>query len=307
MDSLTSLTSFVRTAETLSFVQAARLLGISASAVGKNVARLEHKLGVRLFNRSTRNVSLTPEGAAFLTRCQSILEQIQEAESELTSSLSQPTGKLRISLPVIGYRLLLPVLTAFSRLYPQVELDLDFSDRLVNLIDEGVDVAIRSGELADSRLIARKLGGFRFVLCASPAYLAEYGVPGSPAELAAHKCIFFRFPATGLIQPWELRGMRLTGDFRAAAVMTVNNIEAAIRLSAAGMGIAYVPDFVVREAMDEGQLQEVLPGCCVKDGHFSVLWPASRYLSPRIRCFIDFIAAAEIPLSPASATPTPCV
>ena len=158
MDSLTSLTSFVRTAETLSFVQAARLLGISASAVGKNVARLEHKLGVRLFNRSTRNVSLTAEGAAFLTRCQSILEQIQEAESELTSSLSQPTGKLRISLPVIGYRLLLPALTAFSRLYPQVELDLDFSDRLVNLIDEGVDVAIRSGELADSRLIARTLG-----------------------------------------------------------------------------------------------------------------------------------------------------
>ncbi|PLO97681.1 LysR family transcriptional regulator, partial [Klebsiella pneumoniae] len=279
----------------------------SASAVGKNVARLEHKLGVRLFNRSTRNVSLTPEGAAFLTRCQSILEQIQEAESELTSSLSQPTGKLRISLPVIGYRLLLPALTAFSRLYPQVELDLDFSDRLVNLIDEGVDVAIRSGELADSRLIARKLGGFRFVLCASPAYLAEYGAPGSPAELAAHKCIFFRFPATGLIQPWELRGMRLTGDFRSAAVMTVNNIEAAIRLSAAGMGIAYVPDFVVREAMDEGQLQEVLPGCCIKDGYFSVLWPASRYLSPRIRCFIDFIAAAEIPLSPASATPAPCV
>ncbi len=106
---------------------------------------------------------------------------------------------------------------------------------------------------------------------------------------------FFRFPATGLIQPWELRGMRLTGDFRSAAVMTVNNIEAAIRLSAAGMGIAYVPDFVVREAMDEGQLQEVLPGCCIKDGYFSVLWPASRYLSPRIRCFIDFIAAAEMP------------
>lgn len=167
MDSLTSLTSFVRAAETLSFVQAARLLGISASAVGKNVARLEHKLGVRLFNRSTRNVSLTAEGAAFLTRCQSILEQIQEAESELTSSLSQPTGKLRISLPVIGYRLLLPALTAFTRLYPQVELDLDFSDRLVNLIDEGFDVAIRSGELADSRLIARKLGAF--VLCSAPA------------------------------------------------------------------------------------------------------------------------------------------
>lgn len=156
-------------------------------------------------------------------------------------------------------------------------------------------------------MIARTLGGFRFVLCASPAYLAEYGVPGSPAELAAHKCIFFRFPATGLIQPWELRDMRLTGDFRAASVITVNNIEAVIRLSTAEMGIGYVPNFVVREAMDEGRLQEVLPGCCVKEGHFSVLWSASRYLSSRIRCFIDFMAAAEIPLSPASAPSIPCI
>ncbi len=123
-----------------------------------------------------------------------------EAESELTSSLSQPTGKLRISLPVIGYRLLLPALTAFSRLYPQVELDLDFSDRLVNLIDEGVDVAIRSGELADSRLIARKLGGFRFVLCASPAYLAEYGAPTRQRNWRRTSA-FFPLPATGLIQP----------------------------------------------------------------------------------------------------------
>ncbi|MCS5961544.1 LysR substrate-binding domain-containing protein [Klebsiella pneumoniae subsp. pneumoniae] len=134
-----------------------------------------------------------------------------------------------------------PALTAFSRLYPQVELDLDFSDRLVNLIDEGVDVAIRSGELADSRLIARKLGGFRFVLCASPAYPGGIRRPRLASGIGGAQVHFFRFPATGLIQPWELRGMRLTGDFRSAAVMTVNNIEAAIRLSAAGMGIAYVP------------------------------------------------------------------
>ena len=134
-------------------------------------------------------------GAAFLTRCQSIRSR-SEAGSELTSSLSQPTGKLRISLPVIGYRLLLPALTAFSRLYPQVELDLDFSDRLVNLIDEGVDVAIRSGELADSRLIARKLGGFRFVLCASPAYLAEYGAPTRQRNWRRTSA-FFRFPRRG--------------------------------------------------------------------------------------------------------------
>ncbi|STU71787.1 LysR family transcriptional regulator [Klebsiella pneumoniae subsp. pneumoniae] len=166
--------------------------------MGKNVARLEHKLGIRLFNRSTRNVSLTAEGAAFLTRCQSILEQIQEAESELTSSLSQPTGKLRISLPVIGYRLLLPALTAFSRLYPQVELDLDFSDRLVNLIDEGVDVAIRSGELADSRLIARTLGGFSFCALRQPGPIwRNTAPPGSPSGIGGTQVHFFPLPRDG--------------------------------------------------------------------------------------------------------------
>lgn len=296
MDSLTSLTSFVRTAETLSFVQAARLLGISASAVGKNVARLEHKLGVRLFNRSTRNVSLTSEGAAFLIRCRHILEQIQEAESELTSRIAQPVGKLRVSLPVAGYRLLLPALPAFARRYPQVELDLDFSDRLVNIIDEGFDVAIRSGELADSRLTSKKLGEFRFILCASPAYLKEYGVPASPEDLIAHTCIFFRLPSTGLLQPWELHGRRPGAELRAASVVTVNNIEASLRLSLAGTGISYIPDFVAREAVEEGKLKEVMHGSCAKQGHFSAVWPASRYLSPRIRCFIDFIAESGLSL-----------
>lgn len=291
MDSFTSLTSFVRTAETLSFVQAARTLGISASAVGKNVARLESKLGVRLFNRSTRSVSLTAEGVMLLARCQHILEQLREAEAELTSTVAQPAGKLRISLPVIGYRLLLPLLPVFTQRYPQIELDLDFSDRLVNVIDEGFDIAIRSGEITDSRLTAKKLGNFRFVLCASPSYLEEFGLPSSPDALKDHKCVLFRFPSTGLIQPWDLRGLRITGEFNPAAVLTANNIEAVISMTTSGLGISYVPDFVVREALDKGKLQEVLPGNCILQGSFSALWPASRYLSPRIRCFIDFLAA----------------
>lgn len=291
MDSFTSLTSFVRTAETLSFVQAARTLGISASAVGKNVARLESKLGVRLFNRSTRSVSLTAEGVMLLARCQHILEQLREAEAELTSTVAQPAGKLRISLPVIGYRLLLPLLPVFTQRYPQIELDLDFSDRLVNVIDEGFDIAIRSGEITDSRLTAKKLGNFRFVLCASPSYLEEFGLPSSPDALKDHKCVLFRFPSTGLIQPWDLRGLRITGEFNPAAVLTANNIEAVIGMTTSGLGISYVPDFVVREALDKGKLQEVLPGNCILQGSFSALWPASRYLSPRIRCFIDFLAA----------------
>ena len=290
MDSLTSLTSFVRTAETLSFVQAARLLGISASAVGKNVARLEQKLGVRLFNRSTRSVSLTAEGAVLLVRCQQILEQLQDAEAELTSQIAQPSGKLRISLPVMGYRLLLPLLPSFTRRYPDIVLDLDFSDRLVNIIDEGFDVAIRSGEIADSRLTSKKLGSFRFVLCASPAYLLEHGSPVSPQDLNNHKCILYRFPSTGLLQPWELQGEDVISGFTPVSVLTTNNIEAVIRMSTAGMGISYVPDFVVSEALEKGDLSEVLPGSCVRQGQFSALWATRRRLSPRIRCFIDFMS-----------------
>lgn len=290
MDSFTSMTSFVRTAETLSFVQAARSLGISASAVGKNVARLENKLGIRLFNRSTRNVSLTAEGTVLLARCQHILEQLREAEAELTTTVEQPAGKLRVSLPVIGYRLLLPVLPSFTRRYPGIELELDFSDRLVNIVDEGFDVAIRSGKIADSRLTSKTLGNFSFVLCASPAYLREYGEPASPDDLKKHKCVLFRFPSTGLIQPWELRGLRVTGDFNPASVLTANNIEAVIGISTSGLGISYVPDFTVREALSRGELKEVLAGSCVTQSSFSALWPASRFLSPRIRCFIDFMA-----------------
>lgn len=290
MDSFTTLTSFVRTAETLSFVQAARTLGISASAVGKNVARLESRLGVRLFNRSTRSVSLTAEGAKLLIRCQHILEQLREAEAELTSTVEQPVGKLRVSLPVIGYRLLLPFLPAFTQRYPHLELELDFSDRLVNVIDEGFDVAIRSGEMTDSRLTSKTLGHFRFVLCASPPYLDEYGFASSPEALKAHKIVFFRFPSTGLIQPWELHGSRITSEFNPVSRLTANNIEAVIRLTTSGLGISYVPDFAVRDALNKGHLKEVLPGCCSMQGSFSALWPASRYLSPRIRCFIDFLS-----------------
>ncbi|MCS5873415.1 LysR substrate-binding domain-containing protein [Klebsiella pneumoniae subsp. pneumoniae] len=161
----------------------------------------------------------------------------------------------------------LAVLTAFSRLYPQVELDLDFSDRLVNLIDEGADVAIRSGEFSGLPLDRQNAGRLSFCALCQPGLSGGIRRSRLTSGIGGARSAFFSLSRDGLIQPWELRGMRPTGDFRAAAVMTVNNIEAAIRLSAAGMGIAYVPDFVVREAMDEGQLQEVLPGCCVKDGH----------------------------------------
>ncbi|MGC1331637.1 LysR family transcriptional regulator, partial [Pseudomonas sp.] len=171
MDSLNGFVVFVQVAETRSFTAAGRLLGVSASAVGKSVARLEEKLGVRLFHRSTRSVTLTAEGTMFLQRSRRILDEIEAAQLELSQATGAPRGRLRVSLPLVS-ALMLPVLGQFMADFPDIELDLDFSDRLVDVIDEGFDAVIRTGAPSDSRLSARKLGGYRLLLVASPDYLA---------------------------------------------------------------------------------------------------------------------------------------
>ncbi len=210
MDSFSGLESFVRAADLLSFAKAGRLLGISASAVGKNVARLEQQLGLRLFNRTTRHVRLTQEGAMFHERCRRILDELDDARAMMQDAVTAPRGQLRVSLPTIGYRFLLPILPAFKARYPEVELDLDFNDRLVDVIAEGVDVAIRSGELGDSQLVARRLGPFCCVLVASPDYLARHGVPQVPADLAQHSCLRYKFVTGG-------KGLGPAGPAHAAA------------------------------------------------------------------------------------------
>lgn len=287
MDNLNGIVAFVRTAETLSFVEAGRKLGISASAVGKAIAKLEASLGVRLFHRTTRRVSLTHEGQHFHERCHRILEELRDAEAMLSKAAQTPRGRLRVSLPVIGYRFLLPVLPAFSTRYPDVELDLDFNDRIVDVVEGGFDAVIRSGLLTDSSLMSRRLGPFRFVLCASPEYVARMGQPRTVAELAAHDCVRYRFPTTGRLQPWTF------GDDdeppRLRTSMTCNNMEALRGAVIAGFGIGFVPDFLVRDALACGSLVTVLDDLAIPPGQFSVLWPSSRQLSPKLRVFVDFM------------------
>lgn len=205
MDSLSGFSVFVQVADTRSFVSAGRQLGLSPSAVGKNVARLEEKLGVRLFHRSTRSITLTAEGALFLERCRRILAEVEAAQLELSQASGKPTGRLRISLPMVS-TLMLPVLGDFMRQYPDIALDLDFTDQLVEVIEEGFDAVIRTGEPADSRLSARHLGYFSALLVASPAYLAEKGTPQAPGDLLRHHCLHYRFPHTGKLEKWPLRG-----------------------------------------------------------------------------------------------------
>src|SRR6218665_3604929 len=192
MDSLNGFVVFVQVAETRSFVAAGRLLGVSASAVGKSVAPLEEKLGVRLFHRSTRSVTLTAEGTLFLERSRRILAEIDAAELELSQASAAPGGRVRVSLPLVS-SLMLPVLGEFMRAYPQIELDLDFTDRMVDVIEEGFDAVVRTGEPADSRLSARRLGSFQMRLVASPDYLACRSTPRTPADLLQHTCLHYRF------------------------------------------------------------------------------------------------------------------
>lgn len=286
MDSLVGITSFVRAAEHLNFVAAGRAIGISPSAVGKNVARLEASLGVRLFQRTTRRITLTQEGAQFYQRCRRILDDLQDAQAMMQQAAEAPRGLLRIGLPTIGYRFLLPVLPEFHRLYPEIQLDLDFNDRLVDVIEDNLDAVIRSGALADSSLMSRRLGGFGFILCAAPDYLARCGMPQSPRDLAGHDAIRYRFPTTGKVQDWALSDPDFTAP---PAIITCSNMEAVRAAALGGLGIAFMPDFLARDALASGALIALLGGHAIPPGQFSILWPSNRHLSPKLRAFVDFV------------------
>jgi DNA-binding transcriptional LysR family regulator len=288
MDNLGDIAAFVRTAERLSFAEAARDLGLSPSAIGKSVARLEASLGVRLFHRTTRRVSLTEEGMLLHARCRRILDDLRDTEEIVARSAGMPRGILRISLPTIGYRFLLPVLPEFFARYPEIELDLDFNDRLIDIVEGGFDAAIRSGPLADSSLMSRRLGPFRFVLCAAPGYLDRNGTPTRPADLAMHDALRFRFPTTGKLQDWRLAGETPLPGLR--TVLTCNNMEAMRAAAIDSLGIAYMPDFLAEEAIRSGALVTVLDRFLVDPGQFSVLWSSGRQMSSRLRAFIDFVS-----------------
>lgn len=289
MESLNGFVVFVQVAETRSFVAAGRLLGVSASAVGKSVARLEEKLGVRLFHRSTRSVTLTAEGALFLERSRRILAEIEAAELELSQATGAPRGRLRVSLPLVS-SLLLPVLGEFMRAYPEIALDLDFSDRLVDVIEEGFDAVVRTGEPMDSRLSARRLGTFKMMLVAAPAYLVRRGTPRMPADLMQHSCLHYRFPQSGKLETWELSRDADEPEIQLPITMICNNIETRVCFAQQGLGIAYLPDFSIRKALTNGQLQPLLTDYTTRTVPLNVLWPASKHPSPKIRALIDFLS-----------------
>ncbi|UMZ09949.1 LysR family transcriptional regulator [Pseudomonas sp. MPFS] len=295
MENLGSLDMFVRVSVSRSFTAAGRQLGISASAVSKAIARLEERLGVRLFHRSTRTVSLTPEGTLFLERCRRILAEVESAEAELMQTREAPRGRLRISLPSVG-TLFMPKLAQFKRCYPDIELDIDYSDRLVDVIEEGFDAVIRTGIPSDSRLIARRLGACRRVVVGAPGYFQQAGIPLEPQDLMHHACLLYRFPSTGKLDAWPLGRPAHMPALELPASMVSNSLDPQLCFAEQGLGLACVPEIAVRAQLQQGRLVTVLEGHIQEEMVFHVLWPSSRHLSPKIRVFVDFIVDNLFPL-----------
>lgn len=282
VDSLAALRAFVSAADNLSFKTAGQMLGVSSSAVGKAIARLESQLSATLFHRTTRNISLTEAGNIFLVRARRMLDELQAGEAELAEVSGSPRGRLRTSLPLTG-PLFTAALASFVKKYPSVELEIDYSDRLVDVIEEGFDVVIRAGDAGDSRLLHKSLGKFDWVLVAAPSYIANYGRPATPAELPKHICLRQKF-SSGRIAPWSLRSATTVNI---PASLTASVIDPLLDLAQSGTGIGCFPEFLVRAALADGSLVQVLEDTVEQKGVLTMLWPASRFRVPKVRAFVD--------------------
>jgi DNA-binding transcriptional LysR family regulator len=301
MDKLRAYEVFCGTVETLSFSRAARRLGTSKAVVSKYVAALEAELGVRLLQRTTRDVSLTPAGRAFYERCRQLMEEITAMEDSARDERSAVSGSLRVSAPVaFGLLHLGPRLPAWLSLHPELALDLSLSDRFVRLVEEGFDLAIRiAGRLQDSTLIATAIATTQMLVCGAPAYLARAGRPRHPRDLARHACLAYASSAGSARPSWTFaRGDRSTTVPIAPRLQVDNSILLRDALRA-GFGLALMPSFVVADDLRAGSLVQVLPAYQVEPLTIHAVYPAARHLLHKTRAFVEFLrqAFADAPWS----------
>ena len=270
------------------FSAAARALRMTPSAVSKIIGRLETRLGVRLLQRSTRRIGLTAEGMAYVESARRILGEIEEAELAIRPG-AEPHGRLRVSLPTaFGHRLVVPMLPGFIERHPAVRLELSFADRIVDMLDEGIDVAVRVAQQMDSRLVVRRLAANRRVICAAPAYLDRHGVPETPADLRDHVCL--GITAHGGLNIWEFDGPNRRRTMRIRSRIEADSTEALRGLAIAGVGIIRMSEILVGPDIREGRLTALLTGYNHPEGApISVVYPSRRLLSPSVRAFVDFL------------------
>jgi LysR family transcriptional regulator for bpeEF and oprC len=292
MADLRTLAIFVKVAERKSFVRAADDLGITQSGVSNAIKRLEEQTGTRLLARTTRRVSLTDDGAAFFERCRQALAEIEEAEQVLKEAQLTPSGNLRVDLPVSFGRIkMVPLLGPFQTRYPDVRLSVTFTDRYIDLIEEGVDICVRFGDLQDSTLIARRLTSTQFKVVGSPSYLAKHGRPKSPDDLTRHNCLAFTSRDTRLTRPWRFD--LPAGETTQMPKGTISFTDGAAMCEAAcaGYGLAQLHEYYLDSEIARGRLVPVLEKFKSKAQPIWLVYPQTRHLTPKVRAFVDFMAA----------------
>ncbi len=300
MDLVSGMRLFHHAARTGSFSAVARELGVAPSSVSRQIAELEDELGARLFHRTTRKLSLTEAGRIYRDSVERILSDIDDAHRELGALESEPRGRLRVTAPVNFARLhVAPAVPAFVSAYPKVQLELSSSDQIVDLVEDGYDLAIRIGALPDSSLVARRLAGMQRVICASPVYLQRAGVPAQPKDLSDHECLTFRVQTS--VRLWRAGGgvWRLRdrgGEYEVAVTGPVVSNSADMLVSAAigGLGLVLMPSWQMADEIDDGRLIRVLTEYEVRpsaaESAIYAVYPSARHLSSKVRVFIDYLA-----------------
>lgn len=288
MNKLLSLKVFCRIVESGSFAQCARDLGMSPAMVTKHVASLESELGVRLFNRTTRKISTTEAGREYYERSVQIVSDIEEADASVSQLNSNPKGTLRLSSPLdFGTSHLLPAISAYLLRYPEVSVDIEFSDRSVQLVEEGFDVAVRFDQLIDSTLVARKLNSTKLFVCAAPDYLKNNPVISTPADLTEHNCLryaYYKNPSE-----WVFDGAGNTEKVKVSGSVLTNNGHSLCEMACNGLGVILQPEFMVSKYLQSGRLVRVLDSFAISEINLYVLYPHRRFLSAKVRSFVDFM------------------
>ncbi|WP_295999446.1 LysR family transcriptional regulator [Rugamonas sp.] len=295
---LGSIELFCFAAELGNFTAAANAAGVTPAAVSRSISRLEERLGVRLFVRTTRQIRLTDSGRVYFDQCRQALGQLVDAEREITGGQTTPSGMLRISMPTTyGHYRVLPLLAEFRGRYPDVQVEIHLSNRNIDFADEGYDLAIRVRNPADSNLIARKLEDAELVLVATPGYLKRAGIPTTPEQLLQHDCIQFELPSTGRRIPWPLQvdgevvELATTGGYCCS-----DDVLGIVTLARSGAGVVQTYRYIVAEDIRRGELVELMPQFGGTSRPFILLYPHARHLSQRVRAFVDFLVGrmAEI-------------
>ncbi len=297
--------AFIAVAEAGQFALASERLGLSRAMASKLVMDLEAHLGVRLLNRTTRKVSLTEPGIVYLERCRDIIVAVVDAENEISNQATEPLGHLRVSAPMsFGVSHLARQIAAFKIRYPRVSIDLVLNDRLVDIVEEGYDLAIRIGRLTDSSLIARRIGASQNIVCASPIYLSSHGRPEVPAELSQHDCVLYSYASAG--DTWTFSGPKGEQSVRVGGSVVCNNGDAICRMAIEGLGVVALPDFIVEHHLRSGVIQQILSDYPLPAVGIYAVYPSARHLPRKLRAFVNFLSRAfsqkralpEFPLPP---------